>query len=61
MANVAAWSQQSLGDEVKLGLLDSRFESMLGVVAMLHADMASNAEIIVGARSAGDEVLLGEF
>ena len=61
VANVTAWSEQSLGDEVKLGLFDSRLESMLGVVAMLHADMAGNAEIKVGARSAGDEVLLGEF
>jgi hypothetical protein len=61
VANVTARSEQSLRDEIKLGLLNSRLESMLGVVAMLHANMARNAEIIVGARSASDKVLLRQF
>jgi hypothetical protein len=61
VANVTTRSEQSLGDEIKLGLLNSRFECMLGVVAMLHANVARDAEIKVGARSAGDEVLLGKF
>jgi hypothetical protein len=34
---------------------------MLGVVTMLHTNMARNAEVIVGAGSASDKVLLGEF
>ncbi len=61
VANVTARSEQSLRDEIKLGLLNSRLESMLGVVAMLHANMARNAKIIVGARSASDKVLLRQF
>jgi hypothetical protein len=34
---------------------------MLGIVAVLHADMASDAEIIVVTGSASDEVLFREF
>jgi hypothetical protein len=61
VTNVTAWSEQSLSDEVKLRILNSRLECMLGVVTMLHANMASDAEIKVGAAGAGDKVLLGEF
>jgi hypothetical protein len=61
VANVTTWSEQGLGNEIKLGLLNSRFECMLWVVAMLHANVARNAEIIVRAGGAGDKVLLGEF
>jgi hypothetical protein len=61
VTNVTAWSEQSLGDEVKLRVLHSGLECMLGVVTMLHANMARDAEIKVGAAGAGDKVLLGEF
>ena len=61
VTNVTAWSEQSLSDEVKLRILNSRLECMLGVVTMLHANMAGDAEIKVWAAGAGDKVLLGEF
>jgi hypothetical protein len=32
---------------------------MLGVVAMFHTNMARDAEVVVGAGSASDKVLLG--
>ncbi len=52
MTNVTAWSEQGLSNEIELGLLNSGFEGMFRVVAMLHANMARNAEIIVGAAVA---------
>jgi len=61
VANVTTRSEQGHGFEIKLGLLNSRLECMLWVVTMLHANVARNAEIIVGAGGAGDKVLLGEF
>jgi hypothetical protein len=61
VASVAAWSKQSLGNKIKLGILNSRSECMLGVVAMLQAHMARNTEIIVITGSASDEVLFCKF
>jgi hypothetical protein len=58
VANVAAWSEQGLCNEIKLSFLDSRFKCMLGMVAMFQANMARNTEIVVGASSAGYKVLL---
>jgi hypothetical protein len=58
VTNVTAWSKQGLSNEIKLCILNSRLECMLWVVAMLHANMARNAKVIVGAGSAGDKVLL---
>ena len=59
VTNVTAWSKQSLSNEVKLRILNSRLECMLGVVAMFHTNMARDAEVVVGAGSASDKVLLG--
>lgn len=50
-----------MSNQVKSGVLNSWLESMLGMVAMLQADMACNAQVVVRARSAGNEVLLGKF
>jgi hypothetical protein len=61
VTDIASWSQKSFGNEVKLCVLNSRLECMLWVVAVLHTNMARNAEIKVRASSAGDKVLLGEF
>jgi hypothetical protein len=62
VTNVATWSKQSLCNNtkvgiLKVGILNSRHEWMLRVVTMLHAYMARNAQVIVWAGCAGDEVL----
>jgi hypothetical protein len=59
VANVAARSKQSLCNKVEGCILNSRLECMLGVVAMFHTNMARDAEVVVGAGSASDKVLLG--
>lgn len=61
VASVAAWGEKSLGNQVKVGIFNSWLESMLGIVAMLHAYVARDAQIVVWACSASNEVLLGEF
>lgn len=61
VSNITARGKKSLGNDVELGVLDSWLESVLGVVAMLHTDMASDAKVVVGACSAGNEVLLGKL
>lgn len=61
MASVAAWSKEGLSNKVEGCILNSRFECVLGVVAVLHADVARNAKVIVGASSASHKVLLREF
>lgn len=61
VASVAAWGKQSLGDEVKLCIRNSWNKGVLGVVTMLHAHMARNAEIVVITGGASYEVLFCEI
>lgn len=61
VTSVSAWAKKSLSDQVKSGILNSWLKSMLGVVSMLQANMACNAQVVVWARSASNEVLLGEL
>jgi hypothetical protein len=61
VANVAAWCQESLCNNIKVGILDGRLKGVLWVVTMLVSDMACNAQIVVWARSASNEVLLSKL
>lgn len=61
VTNVAAWSKQGLSNQIKLCTFNCRGESMHWVVTVIVPNMARNAEVIVLARHAGNEVLLGEF
>lgn len=61
VANVTARSKKSLCQKIKVGVLNSRHKRMLGVVTVLHTNVARNAKIIIVACSAGNEVLFGEF
>jgi hypothetical protein len=61
VTSVAAWGEKRLGNHIKACILNSRFKCMLRVVAMIHSNMARNAEVIVRTTGASDEVLLGEF
>jgi hypothetical protein len=45
--NVAARSKQSLRHHIKVRVFNCRNESVLGVVAMLHCDVARDAKIVV--------------
>jgi hypothetical protein len=58
VTNVATWSKQSLCNDIKVGIFNSRHECMLWVVTMLQAYVARNAKIIVWAGCASNEVLL---
>jgi hypothetical protein len=49
VSNVAARSKQSLGNDVEVGVLNSWLESVLWVVAVLHTDVARDAQIVVWA------------
>jgi hypothetical protein len=40
VTNVAAWSEKSFGNQIKVRILDSRLKCMIGVVAMLHSNVA---------------------
>jgi hypothetical protein len=61
MTNITAWSKKSLGYHIKLGIFNCWRKGMLGMMAMIHADMARNAKIKVWASSASNEILFGEF
>lgn len=61
VTRVTARSKQSLRNSLESSILDCGSEAVLWVVTMLVVNMARNAEIIILARSAGNEVLLGEF
>lgn len=61
VANVAARGKKRLCHQSKSSTLNSRLECMLWIVAVLHANVARDAEIKVGTGGAGDEILLGEF
>jgi len=61
VTSIASWSKQGLGNSIERGILDGGLEGVLGVVTMLHTHVAGNAKIIVGAGSASDKVILGEF
>jgi hypothetical protein len=40
VTNVAAWSEKSFGNQIKVRILNSRLKCMIGVVAMLHSNVA---------------------
>lgn len=61
VSNITARGKKSLGNNIELGVLDGWLESVLGVVAMLHTDMATDAKVVVRACSAGNEVLLSKL
>jgi hypothetical protein len=61
VAGVASRAKESLRDQVEVSIFDSRDESVLGVMAVLLSSVARNAEVVVLARCAGNEVLLREF
>jgi hypothetical protein len=61
VTSVTTWSEKNLGNEIKARILNSIFKCVLRVVTMLHTNVASNAKVKVGACSASDKVLLGEF
>jgi hypothetical protein len=61
VTSVAAWCKQSLGNKVKFRILNSGLESMLGVMAVIHTDVARNTQIKIWASSAGHKVLLGQL
>jgi hypothetical protein len=61
MSNVTARSEKCLSNDIEMSILNSWLECMLGVVAMLHTNVARNAEVVVRAWSASNEVLLSEF
>jgi hypothetical protein len=61
VANVTTRSKQSLGNLIKLSILNSWGESMLGVMTMLGENMAGNAKVEVCTARAGYKVPLGEF
>jgi hypothetical protein len=61
VAYVAARGKQSLGYDIKLRALDCRSEGVLWIVAVLQGDVTGDAEVVVLAGSAGDEVLVGPF
>ncbi len=49
VASVSAWGKKSLGNQVEVGVFNSWLKSMLGVMAMLHAYVARDAQIVVWA------------
>ena len=61
VAYVAARGKQGLGYDIKLRALDCRSEGVLWIVAVLQGDVTGDAEVVVLAGSAGDEVLVGPF
>jgi hypothetical protein len=61
MASVTAWGKKGLCHRIKVCALNGWYKCMLGVMTMLHADMARNAKIKVEARCASDEVFFREF
>jgi hypothetical protein len=61
VAYVAARRKQGVGYDVKLRTLDGRSEGVLWIVAVLQGDVARDAEVVVLAGRAGDEVLVGPF
>jgi len=61
MTNIAAWGKKSLSDHIELGIFNCWRKGMLGMMAMIHADMARNAKIKVWASGTGDEILLRQF
>ena len=61
VTNISARSKESLGNHVEVCLFNGWLECMLRMVTMLHADVASDTQIIVGTSGAGNEVLLSEF
>jgi hypothetical protein len=61
VAYVAARRKQGVGYDVELRALDCRSEGVLWIVAVLQGDVTGDAEVVVLAGSAGDEVLVGPF
>ena len=56
MTNVSAGSAKGCGHQIKTGLLRGRYESMSWVMAMLQANMARYAKIVVVADRTGHKV-----
>lgn len=61
VTGIAAWLEKSLGERIKLSILDSCSEGMLWVVAVGKASMACNAKVKVITSCAGDKVVFWEF
>jgi hypothetical protein len=61
VTSVASWSKECLSKRVKVGILNSWLESMLGVVTVLHAYVARDAQVVVWTGCAGHKVLLGKL
>ena len=61
VARIAARSEEGLSNRLESSIFDCWSEAVLWVMSMLVVNMARDAEIIVLARSAGNEALLGEF
>jgi len=61
VAEITSRAKESLRDKVEVCIFNSRDESVLGVVAVLLSSVARNAEVVILARCAGNEVLLREF
>lgn len=60
MADISSRVAEEVSQGRKSCVRGSRCECMAGMVAVLVADMAIHAQIVVFARKAGDKVLLGE-
>ena len=56
MTNVAARSAKIGSHRIKVGILGSRYQSMTWMMAMLQANMARNAKIIIITDGTSHEV-----
>ncbi len=56
MTNASARRAKITGHDVKAGLLGGRYECMTWVMAMLQANVARNAKIVVVANGTGHKV-----
>jgi hypothetical protein len=61
VSSVASRSKESVRNDIERSIFHCSGEGMFWVMAMLLGTMARNAEIIILAGCAGNEVLLGKF